>query len=553
MKKHAVWLGLLVLLCSLMGLQLWRITSSSQPPLRSAERETSVVTQADPAVLRATGLSQETAADATFAASLQARLKRRLEHPDARAHEAVLTFKSPEAYQRFLARVAQLGLHVIAQSDAFRSVRVHYDDLDGLERDLLANGGDYGQISANFNLGVPPIPENRAAHDQIPLGNNLLSFLGVTSDNRNFGRGVTLAVLDSGVAPDATFGLGRLRTLDIGLGTAPAGGSEGGHGTAVAALAAGMAPDAPGVAPAADVLSIRVADDSGKSDLFTVSQGILAAVDAGAKVINVSLGGYQTGDILNQAIDYATQHGAVIVASAGNDQAAQLAWPAADPRVVSVGAVDAVEQQVLFSNSGPQLKLTAPGYGVQTAWTDGQRVLMDGTSASAPIVAGAIAAVLSQDPSLSAADAARIVQQYADDNGPAGADPDYGHGVVNLGWALARNDPTRFDTAVSSLYYNSATGNVEVVVQNRSGQAVAGLTLDVDVNGTHAQVPVSWVNAGATQVVQVPVSASSTDAQGRLIVRTQLNNPAGTTDQFPANNQRAGAITLRPPVTKSGP
>ena len=47
--------------------------------------------------------------------------------------------------------------------------------------------------------------------------------------------------------------------------------------------------------------------------------------------------------------------------------------------------VDAAGQQVSFSNSGPQLQMSAPGYGVQTAWLDGQRVTMNGTSASAPI------------------------------------------------------------------------------------------------------------------------------------------------------------------------
>src|SRR6185295_11172621 len=98
---------------------------------------------------------------------------------------------------------------------------------------------------------------------------------------------------------------------------------------------------------------------------------------------------------------YAGNRGAVIVAAAGNDQAAQLAWPAADPRVVSVGAIDAAEQQVSFSNSGPQLQITAPGYGVQTAWLNGQRASVDGTSVSSPLVAGAIAAVMSQSPGLS--------------------------------------------------------------------------------------------------------------------------------------------------------
>ena len=246
-----------------------------------------------------------------------------------------------------------------------------------------------------------------------------------------------------------------MQYLDIGIGTAAGTGPEDGHGTAVAALAAGESPNAPGVAPATDILSIRITDANTQSDIFTVARAILAAVDAGTQIINISLGGYDNSPVLSRAIDYATQRGVVIVASAGNDQAAELTWPAADARVVSVGAVDALGQQVTFSNSGPQLQLTAPGYGVLTAWLDGQRVYFDGTSASAPIVAGAMAAMMSVNPGMNAAQAWQALGQYASDGGAPGPDPDYGNGILNLGWAMNRNDRSRvwtsFSTSVTGL------------------------------------------------------------------------------------------------------
>jgi subtilisin family serine protease len=365
----------------------------------------------------------------------------------------------------------------------------------------------------------------------------------VTSNNQTWGNGITIAVLDSGVAADPTFGISRLKTIDIGLGTAPAVGSEGGHGTAIAALAAGQSSDAQGIAPAANVLSIRVTGDDGKSDAFTVAQGIIAAVDAGAKIVNMSLGGYGTNAALDFAINYATTHGVVLVAAAGNDQAAQLTWPAADPRVVSVGAVDASGQQVIFSNSGRQLQITAPGLGLQTAWSDGSRIIFSGTSGSAPIVAGAIAAVMSQDPSLTPAQAWQILQTHTSDAGAPGADPDYGNGVINLGWAMARNDPTRYDTAIASHYYDSASEQLQIVVQNRSAQAVAGLDLTIDVNGALQHQPIAWLAAGATTVVNLPISTSQLVAAGRIEFHTELLNPSGTTDQVPANNRRASALT----------
>jgi hypothetical protein len=486
-------------------------------------------------------------------ASVAGKLKQRIERVDARPHEAVLAFKTAEAYRNFLARAAQAGLHVIGRIDSSNTVRISYDDLNGLARELLDNATDYGQIAANYfiaNPNTPPQAQARANRSQAPVGNNLLPFLGVSADTQNWGRGVTIAVLDSGVAADATFGLGRLSTLDIGLGTTPAGGSEGGHGTAVASLAAGQSADAKGVAPAASVLSIRVAGDDGKSDTFTVAQGILAAVEAGAKIVNVSLGGYGTNAALDSAIDYATSHGTVIVAAAGNDQAAQLTWPAADSRVISVGAVDATGQQVIFSNSGPQLQITAPGLGLQTAWTDNARVLFSGTSGSAPIVSGAIAAVMSQDPSLTPAQAWQVLQTHASDAGAPGVDPNYGNGVLNLGWAMARNDPTRIDTAIASHYYDAASEQLQIVVQNRSAQAVAGLDLKIDINGAAQHAPISWLAAGATTIVNLPISSSQIAAAGTIEIHSELVNPTGITDQVPTNNQRTS--TLAAPGKASG-
>ncbi len=479
------------------------------------------------------------------AAQLMTFLQQRLERPNARPHEGVLAFKDADAYRRFLARAQTSGITVIGQIDALRTVRIRYDSIADLQRDMMQNAADYSDVGANFLMQIPATPakEDRTAINQVPFGNDMLSFLGVTGDHSQWGRGTTIAVLDSGVASDPTFGQGRVNYIDVGLGTAAGNGPEDGHGTAVAGLVAGAAADAPGVAPAAGIISIRVTDTAGTSDLFTVSQAILAAVDAGAQVINISMGGYATGATLIQAIDYATAHGTVIVAAAGNDQAAQLTWPAADPRVISVGAVDALGQQVLFSNSGAQLQLTAPGYGVQTAWLDGQRVLMDGTSVSAPIVAGAIAAVMSQNPQLNAAQAWQVLQQYSSDAGAPGDDPDYGNGILNIGWALNHANPGYVDTAVSSHYYDAANNEMDFVIQNRSGQAVAGMTLDINAGNATSNVNIPLLNPGASYVVKVPVDQAALAAAGSLKFLTQLNNPPGVVDQVPANNRRGSSLT----------
>jgi hypothetical protein len=370
----------------------------------------------------------------------------------------------------------------------------------------------------------------------------LLATLGVTTDNSNWGRGVTIAVLDSGALPDATLGGGRLRYLDIGLGyTGPV--DESLHGTAVASLAAGSSPDARGIAPAAGILSIRVTQADGKSDAFTVTQAIVAAVDAGAQIINISMGGYSTSEAIDRAVAYADSHGTVIVAAAGNDQASRLVWPAANPRVISVGATDATGQQVSFSNSGPQLHLAAPGFGIQTAGVNGEHILFSGTSASAPVVAGAIAAVMSETPGLTAAQAVQVLQTHADDNGTPGDDPDYGHGVVDLGWALARNDPARADIAIAGNSYDAENSTVSIVIQNRGATATAAMTLATEVGGNAANYAVPALAPGAVTTVNLPVDFARLTREGRLVLRTDLVLPPGSIDQLPANNHRTSVLT----------
>jgi hypothetical protein len=548
MKKNLLPFGAVAVGVICAALLLWLWSQDRAVARRQLAARPAPAPPAAPPVAIAPAASPD-----AFTRGLLGALEQLLTRADTRAKEGLLTFKDEAAYRRFLERAQKAGLTVLGQLDALRAVRVRYDSFSALRADLLANADDYAGVSANYLMTIPgpPAKDDRAALAAVPFGNRALEFLGVdpvSAARATWGQGVTIAILDTGVARDATFGDYRVRALDIGLGLTAGTGGEDGHGTAVASLAAGAALDAPGVAPAANLLSIRVTDASGASDLFTVAQAILAATDAGAKIINVSLGGYATSSALTAAIGYASEHGAVIVAAAGNDQAAQLTWPAADARVISVGAIDAAEQQVTFSNSGAQLQITAPGYGVQTAWLDGQRATVDGTSIGAPLVSGAIAAVLSQNPSLTPAEAWSVLQQTTNDAGAPGDDPDYGNGILNLGWAMNRTDVTRIDTAVSSHYYDAAASQMDFVVQNRSALAVSGLTLAIDAAGTGSTQPVPPLAPGATYVVKVPVSPAALATAGSMKFVTQLVNPAGLTDAVPANNRKSSVLSAPAPT-----
>ena len=469
--------------------------------------------------------------------AFHANLKRTIESPSARPNEAILSFADEEAYRRFLARAQHRGLAVLGQLDALLTVRVRYDSFSALERDLWEYRADFSGIVANAVVSLPPRParDARELAGEVPFHGETLNFLGVRGKHETWGRGIRIAVLDSGIAPDPTFEGGRVQYLNIGFGTLPGNGPTDGHGTSVASLAAGSATDAAGLAPGAAVMSIRVTDSNGVSDIFTVAQAILAAANSGVSIINLSMGSYATAPVLNNAISYAIERGAVIVAAAGNDQASQLTWPAADPRVISVGAVDARSQQVAFSNSGAQLQISAPGLGVQSAWLHGQRVYGDGTSASAPLVTGAIAAVMSQYPNLTAANAWAVVQKTTNDVGAPGADPNYGAGVLNLDWAMKYNHPTRQDPAVSSHSYDASTQQMNFVVQNRSAQTARNLSLDVSTNGTSIRRPIPPLAGGESYVVKLDLNgAGSANAPQQFT--TQLVTPVGMEDANPANN-----------------
>lgn len=476
-------------------------------------------------------------------ADLLALLMSRLVSKEARPNEALLTFKSEEALKAFLANADVAGLKVLGTLDDLNMARVGYDDLTSLRDYMRDNADDFAGYSPNYYVHIPDVPqvEDRPQQNEVGFGDGMLAFMGVKGDTTAWGKGVTIAILDSGVAAHTAFAEGRVRAIDIGMGITGTSEADA-HGTAVASLAGGLTAGATGVAPASDLLSIRVTDSEGMSDIFTLAKGIQTAVDAGAKVINISLGAYYDSPALSKMIGYAIENGSVVVASAGNDQASQLTWPAADPRVISVGAVDALGQQVSFSNSGESLYTTAPGLGLPVAWPGNQIVSFDGTSGSAPLISGAIAAVMSLYPNLTAQQAASLVTTYSADAGAPGRDPNFGFGTVDLGYALNYANPSYVDTAISSQYFRPEEGRVDFVVQNRSGQAMGDMTLSINAAGSTETVPVPYLAPGERWTWSVPVDRALLAAEGQLAYVSQLSNPNGTIDQNPGNNRKASVV-----------
>ncbi|MBG6093385.1 S8 family peptidase [Actinomadura viridis] len=259
------------------------------------------------------------------------------------------------------------------------------------------------------------------------------------------GQGVTVAVLDTGVDrrhPDLTGQV--IAGPDLTGGSRRPGGRYWGlHGTSMASIIAGHG-NGPGqqrgvvgIAPESRILSVRVTwenDDPQRKDggaatrnRDAVAQGIRYAVDHGADIINMSLGGgrlfYDGNSTEEAAIRYALGKGVVLTASAGNDGAGpnRNNFPAAYRGVIAVGALDRRLRLWKDSNRRPYVAVCAPGVEIVSADSSSGYVIGTGTSPSSAIVAGVAALIRARHPSLTPDEVRQALVQGAVPGRPTGS------------------------------------------------------------------------------------------------------------------------------------
>ncbi len=205
------------------------------------------------------------------------------------------------------------------------------------------------------------------------------------------------------------------------------------HGTHVAGIIAGVRDNLIGVAGWAQIqlLAVRVLNDSGSGNLSDVARGIHWAVDNGARIINMSLGGDAASTVLIEACQYAASRGVLLIAASGNDGRSTITYPARLSECVAVGATNESSELAWFSNYGPEQELVAPGTSIFSTTLGGSYAEASGTSMAAPEVSGVAALILALDPALSASDVRSILAASAIDMGSAGRDSRFGYGLVN--------------------------------------------------------------------------------------------------------------------------
>jgi len=354
------------------------------------------------------------------------------------------------------------------------------------------------------------------------------------------GDGVLVAVLDSGVQlshPDLAKSLWR------NDGETPANGidddrngyvddvhganikalngnveDDNGHGTHVAGILAAQAGNGvggSGIAPGARIMSVKVLDANRAGDSSQLAKGIRYAIGEGAKILNVSINGNGTSPDLDDALNYASQQGATVVASAGN-QARDIdlvpSYPASstEPSVLTVTAIETTGSLLSIANRGLRsVDLAAPGGSILSTAMGSGYELREGTSMAAPFVAGSLALLAAARPDLPQSELRSAIVQSAPR--PKLLVGLLGSGALNAGAALHSvlpGDMWRAPASDTGLGAGADAIRLEVSAKKRvrAGRVAA----------------VKWTATGAVRVVSWRVSLNGKRIKTLPGTRSQL-------------------------------
>jgi len=228
-------------------------------------------------------------------------------------------------------------------------------------------------------------------------------------DVYTYGNDVNVAVIDSGCFPHADLGSAVKGGYNVMTGADPNNYTDNhGHGTHVAGIIAAQhnTIGIRGIAPKVNLYIIKITDDGKGIAYSIIANGIYKAIDEyNCKVINMSLGGVTASGTLYNAVKYAYDNGAFVIAAAGNEgeetYGTRNMYPAAYDETIGVGATNDENNRASFSQRNNTVFVAAPGYAYRSLYNqDNKYAKMNGTSQATPIVAAAAAIMLSADPDM---------------------------------------------------------------------------------------------------------------------------------------------------------
>lgn len=345
------------------------------------------------------------------------------------------------------------GVAASCPSESFRVLPGSALTVSGDNLEKIAKTDGVKGIYMDQKLKVMALPDEDNTSSSISATKRLID--DPRSDKSYTGKGVTVALIDTGADSDHEALAGKILAFKDFVNNQTSAYDDNGHGTHCASLIAGKM--GTGVAPGADLVVVKVMDRSGAcytSDALKALDWCLENKDLyGIRVISFSVGGENPSEgvsLLDEACNKMVQEGMVMCVAAGNSgpDDSSIVIPGDAENVITVGAVDISGEIFKLSSRGPtangEIKpdLVAQGVDVVSAlaWSKNGKSSVSGTSMAVPQVSGAAAVLEEADEDLDPADVKRVLLKTADDLGPPGQDNTYGYGALNLTRALLSID-----------------------------------------------------------------------------------------------------------------
>jgi hypothetical protein len=297
------------------------------------------------------------------------------------SNELIVALK-PDSKETIEELAKRLGAKIVGRVDALKTYRLQFTDETAAQsaRAELAKEPDIAQIESNYPM------ENPAKVDGLSLSSNPPFSLKPSSSTGK--SGVIVGLIDTAVQPQGSgFGDFFLPSLQVaGESTLPDGGPT--HGTSMSeTILHGISLAQPESREVnIRILPVDVYGGNGSTTTFDVASGVYAAIQGGATVINMSLGGEGESPFLHRIIEQGHDQGILFVGAAGNEPTQSPFYPAAYPEVIAVTAGDRKGNIAPYANRGDFVDVIAPGTSV--IYFGNQAYLVSGTSASTAYVSG---------------------------------------------------------------------------------------------------------------------------------------------------------------------